>query len=111
MDAQNNNAPMQKNDTQNMAILAYIGPLVIIPYLTSKNDPFVKFHVKQGLVLLCLEVLIWVLTPMFFGAFWSLLRLVNLLTLVLAIIGVVNVLHKKEAMLPVIGSLSSYFNF
>lgn len=100
-----------KQNSQNMAILAYIGPLVIIPYLTSKHDAFVKFHVKQGLVLLCIEVLIWVITPMFFGAFWSLLRLINLLTLVLAIMGIVNVVNKKETMLPVVGGLASYFKF
>ena len=34
-----------------MAVLSYIGPLVIVSYIVANNDPFVKFHIKQGLVL------------------------------------------------------------
>ena len=40
-----------------MAVLAYI--LFFIPLLTdAKNDPFVKFHVKQGLVLFLANILV-----------------------------------------------------
>jgi len=40
-----------------MAILAYI--LFFIPLLTdSKNDPYVKYHIKQGLVLFIGGILI-----------------------------------------------------
>ena len=94
-----------------MAVLAYLGILVIIPFITSKNDPFVKFHVKQGLVLVIIEVVIWFLGGMLFWRFWPLLQLVNLATLVLAIVGIVNVINHKEAELPVIGSFARSFTF
>lgn len=40
-----------------MAIFAYLGIFIIVPFLTdSKNNPFVKFHLKQGLALLVFGV-------------------------------------------------------
>jgi len=112
MNEQNENIKTSdKQNTQIMAILAYIGPLVIIPYLTSRGNPFVKFHIKQGLVLICIEVIIWLIAPMFMWQMSSLIQLLNLATLVLSIIGVVNVVQKKEKMLPIVGGLSSYFKF
>jgi len=122
-DMQNNSATGASQGSQNknestgvesnvlMGILSYLGPLVIISYLTSKNNSFVKFHIKQGLVLLCLEIVLWVLSSMFFWQLWALAQLINLAILVLAIIGIVNVVQKKEKMLPIVGGLSSYFKF
>lgn len=93
-----------------MGVLAYLGPLVIISYLVAKDNPFVKFHIKQGLVLICIQVIVWILSPMSWGL-WSLLRLVNLAVLVLTILGIVNVVQKKEKELPLVGSFASYFKF
>ena len=94
-----------------MGVLSYLGPLVIIPLLAAKNNPFVKFHTKQGLILLSINILLWVVTPMFFWHMWPLVRLVNLALFVLTIIGIVNVVQKKQNMLPVVGSLARYFKF
>ena len=83
-----------------MAALSYLGILVLVPLLTeAKKDPFVKFHAKQGLVLLICWVIggfvIWI--P-FVG--W----LIGLGILVLAIIGIVGALGGSQKPLPVIGS-------
>lgn len=97
-----------KGDTALMGILAYIGPLVIIPYLTAKGDPFVKFHIKQGLVLFVIELVLWVIASMF----WFLLPFVPLLQLavfILSVVGIVNVVHKKEKPLPLVGSYAEHF--
>jgi len=104
--------PNQKSEvSQNtvMGVLAYLGPLVIISYLTSKDDPFVKFHIKQGLVLFAIEVIVWFL-GMLFWPLWLLLNFINLATLVLSVIGIVNVAKKQEAKLPLVGSYAKYFN-
>ena len=93
-----------------MGILAYIGPLVIIPLLASKDDSFVKFHAKQGLVLLVLAVILWALLPMFW-TFWSLWWIVKLVITILALFGIVNVVHGKEKELPLIGHFAKYFTF
>ncbi len=92
-----------------MGILAYIGILVIIPLIASK-DPFVKFHAKQGLVLFIIEIIISALGFSFY-AFWGLINLLNLIVLILAIIGIVNVVQHKEKELPGVGQFAKYFTF
>ena len=94
-----------------MAILAYLGILVIIPLVTeAKNDPFVKFHAKQGLVLFICEVIGWFLLAVpFFG--WILIPIIELCFLVLVILGIMNVVNKQMKELPIIGGLASNFKF
>ena len=93
-----------------MGILSYLGPLVIVSFIVAKEDPFVKFHIKQGLVLLVIEVGLWILG----GILWpvaTLVAIVDIALLVLVIIGIINVVQGKETALPVVGSLSKYFTF
>ncbi len=123
MDPVNNSAPQQNNAPQEapamdaaskntlMGILSYIGPLVLIPLFTSKDQPFVKFHIKQGLVVLSIEVIVWVLGMIFWWQLWMLLNLLNLAALILSIIGIINVVEKRERPLPVVGGFSKYFTF
>lgn len=93
-----------------MGVLAYIGPLVLIPYFLAKDDAFVRFHVKQGLVLVVIELVLWVLGEMMFWYFLApVIMIVNLVLLVLSIIGIMNVLQKKEARLPLVGAYSDHF--
>jgi uncharacterized membrane protein len=90
-----------------MGILAYLGVLVIIPYLMAKDVPFVKFHIKQGVVLIVLEIAAWVVAEMFWG-FWFIVHLLNILTFILSIVGIVNVVQKKEKELPLVGSFAKH---
>ena len=107
------------NNNTVMAVLAYLGILIIIPFLTNaKNDPFVKFHLKQGLVLLITWVVIWVLGSFLgggysysFGLMGLIMNLLNLGLLVLMILGIINAVQKKEKELPLIGKFASMFNF
>ncbi|MEJ0021693.1 MAG: hypothetical protein WDN47_03910 [Candidatus Doudnabacteria bacterium] len=100
-----------KSNNTVMGILAYLGILVIIPLLTdSRNNPFVKFHVKQGLVLLICDVIV--------GLFWQtrvlgwvLVPLLQFAIFVLVVIGIINVLNKQMKELPLIGQLASNFKF
>ena len=109
MDTPTSPAPAQNNKTA-MGVLAYIGPLVIVSYLVAKDDPFVKFHIKQALVLFVIEIALW-----FLGSFlWSLrlgfvLQILNLAVLVFAILGIVNVVQGKEKELPLIGQFAKLF--
>lgn len=94
-----------------MGVLSYLGILVIIPLLTeAKNDPFVKFHAKQGLVLLVCEVAL-TLIGSFFWDLYMIINLINLAILVLAIMGIINVSKGQMKELPVVGQFSKYFNF
>lgn len=93
-----------------MGILAYIGPLVLIPYFLAKDDSFVKFHVRQGLVLLVISAVTWVLDEIMRWHFLQpVIALINLLVLILAIIGIVHVLRKEEKPLPLVGGYAGHF--
>lgn len=92
-----------------MSILSYIGPLVIVSYITSKDDPVVKFHIKQGLVLFVLEIAMWVIGMMIW-MFWPILQIVNLALLVLSVIGIMNAVNGRQKELPFVGSYAKYFN-
>ncbi|OGF94685.1 hypothetical protein A2Y47_00725 [Candidatus Giovannonibacteria bacterium RIFCSPLOWO2_12_43_8] len=96
------------HDNKLMGILAYLGPFIIVSYIVAKDDPFVKFHIKQGLVLFVIEVAVWFIGRMFWP-FWMILNIVNLSVLILAIIGIVNAAHGEEKELPVVGKYSSHF--
>lgn len=97
--------PTQSTNTL-MAVLCYFGILVLIPFLTdAKNDPFVKFHIKQGLVLLIVYVIAgFVLWIPFVG--W----LLGILLFVLFLMGVINAASGKETPLPVIGQFAEKIN-
>jgi uncharacterized membrane protein len=102
-----------KHDPSNrkvMGVLAYLGILIVIPYLVAKDDPFVKFHIKQGLVLVIIELVIWALGYSYIlWQLWPLIEIINLAVLILSIIGIVNVVQGKEKELPLIGSWGRNF--
>ena len=98
----------QKKESNLIAILSYFGLLFLIPMLVVKNDSFVQFHAKQGLVLFLFEaataifaavpILGWLGAPILY-IFW----------IVLSIIGIINVVNNKKEQLPVIGQLADRF--
>lgn len=103
-------APVATPDNQLiMGILAYVGILVLIPLLTSKNDPVVKFHIKQGIVLVVIELGMWVV-GMMVPLLFPIIGIVNLGSLILSIIGIVNVVQKKQAELPLVGKFAAHVN-
>src|SRR6202451_4657673 len=103
-----------KGGSQNiMAIFAYLWILIIIPFFTdSKNDPFVKYHLKQGLALIIFEIVGWILTFVIgwipvIG--WLIIWLWWLVTLILVLVGIVNVMNGREKELPLIGHYGKSF--
>ena len=99
------------SDNKVMAILAYLGILLVIPFLTgSHKDPFVKFHLKQGLVLLIAEVIASAIAGMAVLG-WTLSPLIWLGSVILSILGIINVVNHQMKELPLIGSLAKKFNF
>lgn len=109
-DIQTDAAPAKKNKL--MSILAYVGPLVIVSYIVAKDDASVKFHIKQGLVLLVGMVALWLAASVFpwFGL-WILWGIGRLAVFILAIIGIVNAANDKQKELPLVGQYAKYFAF
>ncbi|HEV7241957.1 MAG TPA: hypothetical protein VGQ36_22190 [Thermoanaerobaculia bacterium] len=48
------------SDRTLMIVLSYLGLLALIPYLTKKEDADIHWHAKNGVGLLILDVVIWV---------------------------------------------------
>lgn len=92
-----------------MGVLSYLGVLVIIPYLVAKDVPSVKFHIKQGMVLVLIEIVVWAISGMFWN-FWFVIQIVHLALIILSIIGIVNVVQNKEKELPIVGSWARSIN-
>lgn len=104
-----------QDSDKTMGILSYIGPLALIPYFAAKDSKFVRFHARQGLALAIIEVVVWVLFSMFIfptlflglGPILGLVsNLVSLITLVLSIMGIINVVNNKEVSLPVVSNIA-----
>jgi uncharacterized membrane protein len=94
-------------------ILAYLGVLCFIPLLTQKQNSFVMFHAKQGLVLFITEVLIVILSiilsfiPFIGFLFW----LMHIGCFVLAIMGIIQAVQGREWKMPILGDFAQKFNF
>ncbi len=102
----------KKNNRTLFGILAYLWILIAIPFAMAKGDPFVKFHIKQGLLLLIIELIVYILGPMLFlSSGMMLMRLIHLILFVFIIFGIINVLQGKEKELPLIGHFAKYFKF
>jgi uncharacterized membrane protein len=107
------------------ALLSYLLVGIIWFFADDKmrKNGFVKFHVKQGIVLtvaaIVVSIIERILISIFWGSFffggWGLLGtifwIVWLGFLVLLILGIVNSLNGKEKQLPIIGGFASKLTF
>ncbi len=101
------------NANKAMAILAYFGPLVLIPIFAAKDSKFARYHSNQGLVLLLASILYGIaysiLSSIILAISWrlyfivSIIGLVSIVITVLAIIGIINAATGKAKELPLIG--------
>lgn len=99
-----------------MAVLSYLGILVLVPLLAAKDSPFARFHALQGINLFILEIafgivsfiitLIFAFISGILSTIWGLISwLVSLAFFVLVVIGLVNAAQGKAKELPLIGSI------
>lgn len=98
-----------------IAIFAYLWILIVVPFLTEdRNDPFVKFHLKQGVALVIFDFVGWFVAVAigWFPIFgWLITWLWWLASFILALIGILNVLNGREQELPLIGGYAKNFRF
>ncbi len=105
--------PQDIEQHKGMSVLAYFGPLVLIPMLAARDSAFARYHSNQGL-LLCIASIIYgiaysILSAVILAISWhlyfvvSLIGLVGFVFAVLAVIGIINAVNGKAKELPVIG--------
>ena len=88
-------------ERQKLSVLSYLGPFWLIPAITQRDDPFMKYHTEQGLGL----IIFWALTKLV-SMKWGWVGTVGgIICTIGTIKGIVNVLQGKRAPLPVIGDL------
>ena len=90
------------NWTTILAVLSYFNILVLISLLVSKNKPFVRFHAKQGMVLLAFFALS--MFTLFLPAVPYIFALFYLFCLVA---GIISSVRGGEKHLPIIGKLAN----
>ena len=94
--------PDDVNKNKLMAVLAYIGPLVIIPILVAKDSKFAKFHANQGLILFLIALVCSLLTKLkLIGWLFSVCGAV---VFILAVVGIIYACQGKAKELPVVGN-------
>lgn len=105
------------SQNRGMAVIAYFGPLIVIPFLSgAKSDPYVRFHLGQGLALILASLGYWIASVIlsfvpivgFFLIFITMA--VNLGIFVLFVMGVINAASGKTQELPLIGGFGRGFN-
>lgn len=109
-DTTNQYNPQDISNNKVMAILSYIGILVLVPIFAAKESPYARYHANQGLTLLLVDI-IWsvvsgilsAILPYFIARTIS--GLGSLLILILLIIGIVNAAQGKAKELPIIGKI------
>lgn len=94
------------NENTIMASVAYLGPLVLVPFLTKRDNSFIMFHVRQGLVLFGIWVISFFAVTITLGLLESIVFLIKIGLLILSIIGILNALQMKEEILPITGKLA-----
>ena len=105
--------PQDINQNKVMAVLAYIGLLVLVPIFAAKESRFARFHANQGLILLIVDValgiLLAILSAILLAISWRLVFISTILNLLwlpmlgLHILGIVNASSGKAKELPLIG--------
>lgn len=95
-------AEVMDSNRRLMAALSYLNILFLIPLLFAKKDKYVKFHLRQGIVLFAAYVvasaIVW-----FPVVGW----MIAVFLLVVSIYGFLQALYGKEWELPYIGKYAS----
>lgn len=90
-------------------ILAYLGILVLIPLLVKKDDDFVHFHAKQGLVMLIIWIAVWIVTLVpYIG--WVVGPVLWLIVAIVSLIAIVKVLMGEKWEIPVVCTYADKLN-
>ncbi|MBF0127294.1 MAG: hypothetical protein HQM02_08800 [Magnetococcales bacterium] len=86
-----------------MAALSYLGILSLVPLLVNKDNVYVRFHARQGIILWIWEVvaIYTLVVPGVGRAFFS---ISGILCFAFSVIGLISVVMGRAWKLPLIGN-------
>lgn len=102
--------PMDIAQNKVMAVLSYLGILVLIPLFANHTSRYARFHTSQGVNLFLINVIVSLARGMGsvfngFGLVSMCCGLIQLATFVLMILGIINAATGRAKELPVIGKI------
>jgi len=89
------------SDSNLMAALSYVWILSIVMLIVKKDDEFVKFHARQGLILFIAS---------FIGVIPFIGWFIWLIVVVMDIIGFIKALSGERYKVPVVGDIAEKIN-
>lgn len=94
------------DDSRLYAALSYLFVLVLVPLFLKRDDPFVVFHAKQGLVI-AIGYILATIAVMWVPVLGNIL---GLLLMVGSVVGVIKASQGKRWRAPVIANIADTFN-
>jgi uncharacterized membrane protein len=113
-------APELTDQDRLLLVFSYLGPLALFALVATRKE-FVKWHAKQGMVLLATFLVLWVplralylvlkrvAWPMVGDLFWLLVVLVGVGVLLTLFLCAVRALEGERFRVPVFGDLADRF--
>ena len=84
-----------------ISLFAYLGILFIVPLLAGKDSKYARFHTNQGIILFIFSVILAFLAR--FPHVGWIFSLAEVVTVIFAILGIINAVTGKTRELPLIG--------
>ena len=94
-----------------IAAVGYLGILFLVPLLAKKDSPFAQYHAKQGFVLFIAGIIASFLFGIPILGTFLLGPIAWIITVILFIMGLVNVFGGKATPLPIIGKFAENLKF
>jgi uncharacterized membrane protein len=102
-----------KKDTDTLfLVLAYIGPLGLIPYLTADGNDYIKWHARQGLTLTG----VWIVASVVFNtiarlpglrwAFATLAPLISLAFIAIVVVAIMKAVAGERWRIPFVADIA-----
>lgn len=89
------------------AILNYLNILILIPLIWKQDDQFVRFHSKQGIVLMFIGIILEIIEGIVAQIeAWAFGRIVVSVLGIYIIIGITNCIRGRRTPLPLIGRIA-----
>ena len=94
------------DDSRLYAAMAYLSVLVFVPWLLRRDDPFVNWHIRQGIIVFVVSIFSLVM-----AAWWATMGgLLFLVVLVGDVVALVMALQGRRWKIPLLGSLVGKFS-
>lgn len=101
------NSPQIPDEIRNSAATSYFLLLAPVLYLNRKDSDFIRFHAKQGSVLLVLFIAFWLLGDIDHFIF-TIFHLLNFAVVAAAVLGFIKAVKGEYYKIPLVGEISEH---